>query len=153
MPAGSRFQVIRFGSNVSPVFPETPVVPATEANLARVTELLSVSAKSCVSRVARSLSRCLLRLLLLLQRLEANLGGTELDQPLRIALAAAPLGAAILRVHRRRGPIPRAAEAAPPVPPAEEVPRILGAAARAVLLFTDGEVRRLPFTHEAVFPR
>ena len=111
-------QIIRFGSNVSPVFPEAPVVPANDAHLARATEVL--------------------------EKLEADLGGTELDQPLRIALAPAPLGAAMLHLQPRRSAAPSAAAAAAAVstapPAALVVPRLMGASSRSVMLFTDGEV-------------
>jgi hypothetical protein len=86
------------------------VVPANDANLARATAIL--------------------------ERLEADLGGTELEQPLRIALAPAPLGAAML-LARRGALAVVGGEVAPPEAP---VPRLLGATNRAVMLFTDGEV-------------
>lgn len=69
--------------------------------------------------------------------LEARLGGTDLDQPLRIALAPAPLGAALL--HRRARPRGAAAPALPAVHD-DVIPRVLGSSARSVFLFTDGEV-------------
>lgn len=132
MPEGSRFQIIRFGSSVSPVFEEAPVVVASDANLSCATALLEVS---CAYR----LSCCRHHPhnpLLLPQTLDADLGGTELDRPLRIALAPAPLAAALLRRALPRAP----GDAASPTTAYDITPRALGHATRAVFLFTDGDV-------------
>lgn len=99
-------QVIRFGSYTLPVFPEAFLVPADESHIAIAT--------AAVASIA------------------ADLGGTELWQSLRIALAPAPLGAA-MHYARGRGVDDARGKVA-------GTPRLLGAGSRAVLVLTDGEV-------------
>lgn len=96
---------------MSAVFPEALFVPADDTHIARAT--------SAVARIS------------------ADLGGTELEQPLRIALTPAPLGAALLYA-RRRGDDDGAAIKDKHV--TVGAPRLLGDSSRTVLLLTDGEV-------------
>lgn len=130
MPAEARFQIVRFGSRMAPVFSAAPVVMASDATLAQATAVLAVRGGTTRSQASQQ-RRTIPPTFHIPQAMDADLGGTQLLEPLEVALTPATRAALMLEGPSAAGP---GAAAAP------QQTRILGEAPRNVFLFTDGEV-------------